>query len=248
MTEEKCFHHAALDSEAQCKVCGKFICKDCREMYGMESGLYAGESLCYECVSEMNSDTAGNIRKFRDKVVKERLVSIVGAVAGLFISTALSRGWDETGEQGLNIWIAMLIGILVGGSIIMLPEAVKAFKNGDAAWGVLCIVGAPVLMIKTHLSRRNHLKQCVEIATADTDVMRKMRDYFAYFQFMEKNKDADLTKLTANNGKLNGNTYANDVLEKGEDTARMELRRGIVQIGVNSETIKDLGERKKKIK
>jgi hypothetical protein len=73
--------------------------------------------------------------------------------------------------------------------------------------------------------------------------MSKIRNYYAYTQFMEKNKEVDLAKLAAPGGRLNDNPYAVGILEKGEETAREEVRQSVLQIADNNEAAKNLGKR-----
>lgn len=235
MAGEKCFQHTQ-DAAAQCKACEKHICKDCQEMYGAESGAYKGESLCYECVIGLGAESTANIAHLRKKVNMERIVAAVAAVILILVLTAVFR--DMTGA-GLNVWLGILIGIFLGGVVGMLPETISRFKSGDVGGGVICIFGAFFVMIKT---RNDQLKQCIEIASGDSIVIEKMRNYLAYVQFMEKNEGVDLARLTAQGGRLSGNTYAADVLEKGEETACAELRQGVNQIIANNEITKKFGK------
>ena len=246
MTGEKCFHHAWQDAVVQCKKCENFICGDCRDMYRVEDGSYAGGSLCYDCVGTMVKDNSTKILRFRDKVTKERILSITGAIVGILVATILF-GTTELHGEGISQAILIPIGGILGGSIASLVEAGRAFKRGDAPWGILCIVGAPIIAVKTiFFDRKKQLKQCNESDTQDAHTIRVLRDHFAYVQFANKNDVSDIAKLTAPNGKLNDNTYAKEILDKGEESAKSDLHKGVVQVAANSVIIDNLGVRQKK--
>ena len=240
MTGEKCSHHVLQDAVQECKICGKPICKDCLEIYNMENETYRNEPFCYDCIGELVKENTANEMKFRKKVTTERVMALLMSVVLMFVGSALLR--DERGE-GVPLLIIILGAVLLGGCIAVMPEIIKAFKAGDVKKGLACMFGAYIFMART---RRRQLEQCVEIATSDSFTISRIRNYYAYTQFMEKNKDADLAKLTAPGGRLNDNQYAKDVLEKGEAAARGEMRRNVIQIAENNENGKNLGEIKVK--
>jgi len=242
MESEKCSKHIPQDAVANCTVCEKPVCKDCHEMYNAESGEYKGKSFCYDCICGLISENTANMAKFRKTVTTERVMALVMAVVLMFVGSALLR--DERGD-GVPILIIILAAVLLGGCIGMLPAALKAFKNGDTGLALGCIFGAYIIMIR---ARNRQLKQCVEVATADSFTVSKIRNHLMYTQFMEKNEGTDLARLTAKSGKLSDNQYAVDVCEKGEEPVRAELRQGVLRILENNGLIKEFNDGKMKEK
>jgi hypothetical protein len=73
-----------------------------------------------------------------------------------------------------------------------------------------------------------------------------MKDYFAYTQAIENNKNINLDQLTQQGSKLFENTYAQAVLNKGEGAAQADLRQSVVAISTNGEIISNLDKKVKK--
>jgi len=67
MAEGKCFHHPSQDAVATCRGCGKGICKDCYDVYGVSSGEYAGQALCYDCTSQLVESNVAEVNKLKQK-------------------------------------------------------------------------------------------------------------------------------------------------------------------------------------
>ena len=63
-----CFHHPDEPAAAQCARCGKYICKDCAEAYGVTSGEYAGKCLCYDCCQEIVSENVELLKKQKTSI------------------------------------------------------------------------------------------------------------------------------------------------------------------------------------
>jgi len=68
MGNGKCYHHPSQDAVATCRGCGKGICRDCYDVYGVTSGEYAGKALCYDCTSQLVAENVDNVGVFRKKV------------------------------------------------------------------------------------------------------------------------------------------------------------------------------------
>ena len=48
-----CHFHKGEPAVAKCAKCGKLLCQDCVDSYGVSGGEYAGEALCYDCCQEL---------------------------------------------------------------------------------------------------------------------------------------------------------------------------------------------------
>ena len=226
-----CYHHPSQRAVAQCRVCGNGICQDCYDVYGVTSGEYAGKALCYDCTSQLVAENVVDIDAFRARVKRERIFIIVGAVLGALVGIAGGGG-------------GVIIGAGIGGSLWTIVKTLISALN-DESWIVAIgvIIVSPIITIYRFISRFRQERQCREIISSDSYVLREMRDYFEYTQVMEQNDAIDLSKLADKGGELYDNSYAQSVITNGESAAQAELRRGVIQIAANGEIIRGFDRR-----
>ena len=234
-----CYHHQSRRAAAQCAGCGKAICKNCHDDYGVSIGQYAGKALCYDCTTQLVESNVKEVGKFKANVKREFITITTGAAIGAVLG--LSGGI-----------FGFIIGMGAGGSAWV---AFKAFLricssavSGDftGAMGALfTILLCPIRTAKKLISRFAQMRQADGILASDSQALREMRDYFAYTQAMEKNAGVDLAKLAGQGSELYNNTYARAVLDKGEKAAQAKLRKSVVQIAANGEIIRSFDEESK---
>jgi len=202
-------------------------------MYGVTSGDYAGQSLCYECTAQLVASNVAEVAAHKKRTQFELILMGVGAVIGFIVMIGSGFG-------------AGLMGALFGAGAGMILKAIKLLFNDAHGLALIYFIGAPVVAIINLIKRLNQLKQTSEIIESDSRVLAELHDYFAYTQAMEK---ADDTKgfdaLTAEGGELFDNRYAVRVKNAGENAAQADLRRGIVQIAANGEIIRGFDPVKK---
>jgi hypothetical protein len=212
-----CYHHPSRQAAAQCAKCGKAICKNCVDDYGVSVGQYAGKALCYDCTSGL---VAANVAEI-DRIRKET-AGIMGilSIVGCFLK---------------EVFIAIR-NMFRGGSMA---------ASGNPAGGIvmmwaMCIQLplAPIMGIFRFIKRHSLIKQFDGIIASDSQALQQMRDYFAYTLTMEQHKGIDLATLAAEGGELFENTYAKTVLSKGEPAARTQLRNSVVRIAENGEIVR----------
>jgi hypothetical protein len=220
-----CYHHPSQKSVANCRECGKGLCRDCYDSYG--AGMGAGKALCFDCTEELVRQNSAEIEWLKKQVKKERLWMIIGAILGFFVGAA-------GGPAG------MFFGLFIGAS---LGTIFNGFMEYGWLVGGIMVVISPIMSIVRFVKRINQIKQADEILESDARILREMRDYFAYTLTMEKNAGFDLATLASQGSELYGNTYANAVMSKGESTAQAELRQGAVQIAANGEIIRSFDRR-----
>jgi len=230
-----CYHHPSQQAVAQCRICGKGLCRDCFDVYGVTSGQYAGKALCYDCTSALIAENVADVDKFRARVKRERIFMIVGAILGAIVGIAGGIG-------------GVIIGAGIGGSLWTIVKTFFSAINDEnyiVAFG--SIIVSPIITIYRLISRFKQEKQCEEIVASDSSVLQEMRDYFEYTQAMERNVSSgiDLATLADQGGELYNNSYAQTVLQKGEKVAQAELRKGVVQIAANGEIIRSFDPVKK---
>ena len=264
MASGKCYHHPSKDAVGQCRACGKSICKDCYDDYGVSIGEYAGQALCYDCTAELVAENVTEIGIFREIVKKERTGIIIGAViaGSIFFFAGLSgiTGGDfSVIETILGFFMALIIGVLlgvgIGGSFITIAKFIWKFPMDGLLKFIILMTSLPVTLIGAgtigtivtvvrFIKRINQIKQCDEIIASDERALQEMRDYFAYTQVMEKKAASiDLAKLADQGGELFNNTYAQSVMKNGEKAAQEGLRKNVTQFAANGEIIRSFDKR-----
>lgn len=86
-----CYHHPTEPAVAQCARCGKYICKDCAEAYGVTSGEYAGRCLCYDCCQQLVSENVADLNAKPEK--NQRSVYLADYWHGYWLYI-WPRSWD----------------------------------------------------------------------------------------------------------------------------------------------------------
>ena len=86
-----CFHHPLEPAAARCARCGKYICKDCAEAYGVSSGEYAGKCLCFDCCEELVSQNVAELTRNKEKIKAQFITSLVGIGIGFLGSIVTVR-------------------------------------------------------------------------------------------------------------------------------------------------------------
>lgn len=238
----KCYHHPSKDEVVKCGACNKPICRDCAEMYGVSSGEYAGQSLCYDCTTQLVAANVKEVETLKSKTRTELIIIGAMMVIGVIL-----------GAQSGDAFLAVFLGLLFGSGLAVFKAWGTFFWNG-AGLGQGCIalfhtfIG-PFRTIARIITRLTQMKKANEIIASDSQAIQEMRDYFAYTQVMEKQAaNVDLAKLAEQGGALFENTYARAVIEKGKDTAQADLRNSVVKIAANGEIIRGFNTMDKKPK
>ena len=253
-----CYHHPSQQAVAKCRICDKGLCKDCYDVYGVSTGEYAGKALCYDCTTELVAQNVAGVEKRRKSIRFAWKAMIVGASIGFLIG--LVGLFSNPMPEGL---FAFLLSIGICGSLIyILVDILDTFiftiiswwktrhEEGSALGAVIFfmlysawkIAISPVVTIYRIIKFTKEIKQCDEIIASDSRTIQEMRDYFAYTQAMEENEDIDLATLASEGSELYNNSYAQNVLSKGEQAAQAQLRQGVVQIAANGEIIRSFNE------
>lgn len=55
-----CSYHKDEPAVAKCARCGRYICQDCFDNYGVSSGEYAGKALCYDCCQQIVAENVAD--------------------------------------------------------------------------------------------------------------------------------------------------------------------------------------------
>lgn len=251
-----CYYHGDEPAVAKCARCGKFICKDCFDNYGVSSGDYAGQALCYDCCQQLVAENVNELKRNKGKIKFQFILSIIGMVLGFIVG--MSAG-VESGDVGSG-FISGLICAGIGGVFL---SALKAFFS--LAWEAIKIAFAGQFGILTIISILfqivvivfkciwvsisntfyyiKYLKETSGFIESDTAALQQMKDYMEYTMIRNQNRGVDLETLLNQKSELADNSYARMVQEKGEEGAEAALRDCVATINENGEIIRSFNNR-----
>lgn len=248
-----CFHHPLEPAVAQCARCGKYICKDCSEAYGVVSGEYAGKCLCFDCCEELVSQNVEELTRNKKKIKTQFIISLIGIVIGFFagVSAGIAEG-SFLGGIGIGLFYACIGGVFLSAMkmyFVSIWEAIKLCFSGEGGWiaaiffllvqcviiAFKCIVGT----VSNTIYYINYLKKTSGFIESDTAALQQMRDYMEYTLVRSQNKGVDLESLMKEGSQLYSNSYAQAVRDSGEQAADAALRQATTRIAENGEIIRD---------
>lgn len=251
-----CYYHKDEPAVAKCARCGKFVCQDCFDNYGVSSGDYAGQALCYDCCQQLVAANVDELKRNKGKIMFQFILSIIGMVIGFIFG--MSAG-IESGDVGSG-FVTGLICAGVGGVFL---SALKAFFS--LTWEVIKIAFAGQFGILTILSiifqtivivfkciwitisntfyYIKYLRETSGFIDSDTNALQQMKDYMEYTMIRNQNRGVDLETLLNQKSELADNSYARMVQEKGEEGAEAALRDCVATINENGEIIRSFNNR-----
>lgn len=246
-----CYYHQDEPAIAKCARCGKYICQDCYDNYGVSSGDYEGQALCYDCCKELVADNVRELTKNKAKIKTQFIFSIIGMVIGFIGGIALGI----SAEAGAGVIIFAIIGIAVGGVLL---SALKAFFS--LLWETIKIIIGEQFGFLTFLSLIwniiklifqcfyhtisntiyyiNYLKKTSGFIESDSAALQEMADYMEYTMIRNQNRGVDIETLLNEKSELADNAYAHMVQAQGEEQAEAALRNCVASINENGEIIR----------
>ena len=251
-----CYYHKDEPAVAKCARCGKFICQDCFDNYGVTNDEYAGQALCYDCCQQLVAENVAELTRNKNKIKFQFILSIVGMVLGFIVG--MSAG-IESGDIGAG-FVSGLICACIGGVFL---SALKAFFS--LTWEVIKIAFAGQFGILTVLSiifqiivivfkciwvtisntfyYIKYLRETSGFIESDTAALQQMKDYMEYTLVRNQNRGVDIETLLNQKSELADNSYARMVQEKGEEGAEAALRDCVATINENGEIIRSFNNR-----
>lgn len=245
-----CYYHPDEPAVAQCARCGKYICKDCFDNYGVSGGEYAGQALCYDCCQQLVAENVQELTENKKTIKFQFILSLIGIGIGFIL------GFGAGLEDGF--FTALFGGLLygcIGGVFLsaikayfsLLWEAIKTgFENGIVAAIIGLIIGSIVIAFKcifvtisNTIQYIVYLKKTSGFIESDTAALQQMKDYMEYTLIRNQNKGVDIATLLSQESKLADNSYARMVQEKGEEGAEAALRDCVATINENGEIIRN---------
>ena len=248
-----CHYHNWDPAVARCARCGKYICQDCAEAYGVSGGEYAGQYLCYDCCQQLVAQNVADLKKNKSTIWAHFILSIIGMVLGFIFGVALV---GSSGDFGAKI-VAGLIYACIGSVFLSamkaylsaIWEAIKMCFSGEGGWiaaiifliirsiviGIKCIILSIVNTVRYIV----YLKKTSHFIESDTAALQQMRDYMEYTMVCNQNKGVDLESLMSEGSALYNNSYAQAVRNNGEEAADAMLRQATTMIAENGEIIRN---------
>ncbi len=251
-----CYYHKDEPAVAKCARCGKYICQDCFDNYGVTSGDYAGQALCYDCCQQLVSENVADLTKNKNKIKFQFIMSIIGMVIGLIGGIALGSSLDAEGAE-LIIWA--IIGIGVGGMLLsalkcflsLIWDVIKIAVSGNFGfltflsiiWNIIKLIFQSLYYtISNTIYYIKYIKQTSGFIESDSAALKEMADYMEYTMIRNQNRGVDLETLLNQKSELADNSYAQMVQEKGEEGAEAALRECVATINENGEIIRSFHE------
>lgn len=239
-----CSYHKDEPAVAKCARCGRYICQDCFDNYGVSGGDYAGKALCYDCCKQIVASNVEDLKRNKNKIMFQFIVSIIGMIFGMIVG--LSGGGGFAGA---------IVGIAVGGVLLsalkvffsLVWDVIKIAFSGQFGWlTVLSIIwNILVLIVKcliTTISNTiyyiSYLVKTSGFIASDEAALQQMADYMEYTMIRNQNRGVDLETLLNQKSELADNSYARMVQEKGEEGAEAALRDCVATINENGEIIR----------
>ena len=230
-----CYYHNDEPAVAQCVKCGKYLCKDCFDSYGVAIGEYAGQALCYDCTQELVAQNVSELKSQKGKIIGLFVATIIGMLIGL--------GVGSSGGAG-----AAIVCMLWFGSFwTWVKSAVSGWWNNPAGRSLAgfigaCIGGLVIAPIKTIIK----VVQCItyliktsKFIEEDTAALAQMKDYMEYTMIRNQNRGVDIATLLNEKSELANNSFAQMVQSQGEAAAEANIRQCMASINENGEIIRN---------
>lgn len=246
-----CYYHKDEPAVAKCARCGKYICQDCFDNYGVNDDQYKNKAICYDCCQQLVAANVEDLKKNKAKIMFQFIVSLVGIVTGLIIGIILGA---ESGDAGSAAMMG-LVGAGIGGVFLsaakyffsLLWDVIKIAISGQFGfltvlsiiWGILkLIVQSFYYTVKNTIEYIIYIKRTSGFIESDQAALQQMADYMEYTMIRNQNRGVDLETLLNQKSELADNSYARMVQEKGEEGAEAVLRGCVASINENGEIIR----------
>ncbi len=250
---KKCYYHSMVPAYSTCARCGKPVCKDCCDSYGVSAGEYEGKTLCYDCTRELVEENVAGLNKNYRTIFLRFIFFLVGIGIGVFIGVAIGV---NSGSVGGGIFASVLFGA-IGGSALnffarffgdvpsffaMTGSIILDIIIGSIRFCISFFVYAVMAFIETiqkltyYLS---YMKETKGFAESDKESLQNMDDYMEYTRVMQNNRGVSLETLMQEGGELENNSIARMILEQGEDHTEAYMRECVTRIAENGEIIRE---------
>lgn len=240
-----CFYHKDEPAVAKCARCGRYICQDCFDNYGVSSGEYAGKALCYDCCQQIVAENVADLKKNKNKIMLQFIVSIIGMVFGMIVG--ISSGGGVAGAViGLAVGGVLLSALKVFFSLVW--DVIKIAVSGQFGvltvlsiiWNILVlIVKCLITTVSNTVYYINYLVKTSGFINSDTQALQQMADYMEYTMIRNQNRGVDIDTLLNQKSELADNSYAQMVQQRGEEGAEAAMRECVATFNEHGEIIRN---------
>ena len=247
-----CHYHKDEPAVAKCARCGKPICQDCYDNYGVNDDMYKGRALCYDCCRELVAQNVKDLKKNKAKIMFQFILSLIGIVIGFILGMSAGISGGSVGSG----FLAGFIYACIGGVFLralkaffsLIWEAIKIALEGQFGlitilsilWQILVITVKCIwLTITNTIDYIVYLKRTSGFIESDSAALQQMADYMEYTMIRNQNRGVDLDTLLKQQSELADNSYAQMVRDQGEEQAEAHLRGCVASINENGEIIRD---------
>ena len=242
-----CYYHKDEPAVAKCARCGKYICKDCFDSYGVSSGDYAGQALCYDCCQQLVAENVEILKSNKSKITMTFVFTIIGMVIGAIFG-------GSVGADGGNIGMGIFVGMCIGGCFWTFIKGWFSRIGGAISGGgfnlISILIGVILgFVIEAVLSIVRTIKKVIECIVylkrtsgfieSDSAALRQMADYMEYTMIRNQNRGVDIDTLLNQKSELADNSFARMVQSQGEEQAEATLRGCVASINENGEIIRN---------
>ena len=238
-----CHYHQDEPAVAQCARCGKALCEDCYDSYGVTDGEYAGRALCYDCTRELVDENIKLLGKNKRRILITFIFTLVGMLFGAVFGAGMESGiipifigamiggclWTFTKNLFFRIR-----GAIEGGGFNLVSIAI-GFIVGFAIEAVLSVYRTIVKIIDCI----KYLKRTSGFIEQDTSALRQMEEYMEYTIVRNRNRGVDIETLMRENSQLAGNSVAQMALTQTDEQIEANMRSCVARINENGEIIRD---------
>ena len=240
-----CSYHKDEPAVAKCARCGRYICQDCFDNYGVSSGEYAGKALCYDCCQQIVAEKVADLKKNKNKIMLQFIVSIIGMVFGMIVG--ISSGGGVAGAViGLAVGGVLLSALKVFFSLVW--DVIKIAVSGQFGvltvlsiiWNILVlIVKCLITTVSNTVYYINYLVKTSGFINSDTQALQQMADYMEYTMIRNQNRGVDIDTLLNQKSELADNSYAQMVQQRGEEGAEAAMRECVATFNEHGEIIRN---------
>lgn len=242
-TGPACFHHKDFPAVDNCVRCGKPVCQDCKEAYGVVSGEYAGRCLCYTCCRELVRENVEYHKKLQKKLITLAIGTGIGMIFGFGVFISYGIGPAIFGM----LWFGSFWNWIKQTFLSYREDKKKRPEDYDGGYGsfmsilILAAVQlllAPVYTVLKIFRTTMDLIRANKIIQQDSAALTEIDAYMEYTVICQRNAGASLNSLMAEGGELHDNIYAINLRDNGEAAADESLRRCTTTIAENGEIIR----------
>lgn len=248
-----CHYHSDEPAVGQCVRCGKALCQDCCDSYGVSSGQYKGKYLCYDCTQKLVAENVAELSANLNKIKGQFILQIIGMVIGFIYG--MSAGISSLGSIDGG-FVGGFVFACIGGVFL---SAVKAFFSlawdcikiafaGQFGWLTIfsIIFNLFVIVVKCiwitvtqTIQYIIYIKKTSGFIESDSKFLEQIKEYMEYTIIRQQNRGVDLETLMQEGSQLYNNSFAQMVHDQGEERAEAYMSQCVTRIAENGEIIRD---------